>query len=100
MKNCLLALFSALLFTSCASVRVCHTDVATGAVHPRAIYIRPFDITSAEFEGHHGSTGEREIRRSLAPREFADNLKEELETIAPARVLEVDETAPTGWLVE
>ncbi len=100
MKNCLLILSAALLLTSCAGVKVTHTDVATGAADPRAIYIRPFDVSSTVFKGRHESIGEREIRRSLAPRQFAENLKEELEKLAPARILEEDEAAPCGWLVE
>ena len=43
--------------------------------------------------------GERPIRESLAPAEFADDLQEELEKLAPAYVLKPDESAPTGWLV-
>lgn len=100
MKQCLFALFAALLLTSCAGVKVGHTEIATGATHPRAIYIRPFDVTTTVFKGRHSNTGEREIRRSLAPRMFADILKEELEKLAPAKVLEDDEAAPGGWLVE
>lgn len=102
MKNLLLALCSALplLLTSCAGVRVSHTDVATGATNPRSIYIRPFDVTYAKFKGWHHSSAEREIRRSLAPAEFANILKQELEKIAPAMVLKDDEVPRTGWLVE
>jgi hypothetical protein len=100
MKNCLLALSAVLFLTSCAGVKVRHTEIATGATGPRAIYIRPFDVTATVFKGRHSNTGEREIRRSLAPAEFAQILKEELEQIAPARVLKEDETAPHGWIVE
>ena len=100
MKNLLLAFCSAALLSSCAGVRVSHTDVATGATNPRSIYIRPFDISYTEFRGRHHSAGEKPIRRSLAPAEFADDLKQELEKIAPAMVLKDDETPRTGWLVE
>lgn len=100
MKHRLLALCSALLLTSCAGVRVTHTDIATGASAPRAIYVRPFDVGDCTFTGSHHSPGERDIRKSLAPVEFAEILKEELEKIAPAMVLKDGETPRTGWLVE
>jgi len=100
MKNLLLAFCSAALLTSCAGVHVSHTDIATGATHPRSIYIRPFDVTYTEFRGRHHSDGEKPIRRSLAPAEFADDLKQELEKIAPAMVLNDDEAPRSGWLVE
>ncbi len=101
MKNLLLPLAAGLLLTSCAAVRV--TDTQTAAVvtkRPSAIYIRPFSVDSAEFVGDHaGGRGERPIRQSLAPAEFGQCLKEELEKLAPARVLEDDEVATEGWLV-
>ena len=98
MKYHLLAICSAFLLASCAGVKVTHTDVATGATNPRSIYIRPFEVS--DFRGSHHSSGERPIRRSLAPAEFGEILKEELEQIAPAMVLRDDETPRTGWLVE
>jgi hypothetical protein len=101
MKNVLFALGATLLLSSCAGVKVAHTEVASGATNPRAIYIRPFDVSATEFVGHHsGGRGERPIRQSLAGREFAENLKQELEKLAPSRVIEYDETAPEGWVVE
>lgn len=102
MKHLLFALCSALplLLTSCAGVHVARTDVATGATNPRSIYIRPFDVTHTVFKGWHHSSGEREIRRSLAPAEFAGILKQEMEKIAPAMVLKEDDVPLTGWLVE
>ena len=101
MKNVLFALGATLLLSSCAGVKVAHTEVASGAANPRAIYIRPFDVSATEFVGHHsGGRGERPIRHSLAGREFAGNLKQELEKLAPARVIEHDEIAPEGWVVE
>ena len=101
MKNLLLALGAALFFTSCAGVRVVDTQVASGAVDPTSIYIRPFDVSATEFTGRHsGGPGERPIRQSLAGREFADALKVELEKLAPARVIEADDVPPEGWLVE
>ncbi len=93
---------AALLLASCAGSYVQHTEIATGATNPRAIYIRPFDVSQAEFKGHHGETaGEKPLRRSLAPAEFAEALKEELEKLAPAIVLKDDEVPPAGpgWLV-
>jgi hypothetical protein len=100
MKHSLLALCSALLLTSCAGVRVTHTDIATGAVNPSAIYIRPFDVSDCTFLGRHHSVGEEPIRKSLAPAEFAEALKEELEKMAPALVLKDGDMPESGWLVE
>lgn len=102
MKYLLLTLGAGLLFSSCSGVRV--TDTQTAAVvidRPQAIYIQPFSVEGAEFIGHHsGGIGERPIRQSLAPAEFASALKEELEKLAPTHVLGSDETATLGWLVE
>jgi len=100
MKNSLLVLCLALLLTSCAGVRVTHTDIATGATNPSAIYLRPFDVSDCTFIGHHHSLGEQPIRESLAPAEFTEALKEELEEMAPALVLKDGDTPTTGWLVE
>ena len=56
--------------------------------NPRAIYIRPFCIDTAIFVGDEAaSAGEMPIRKALTPVEFAEDLKEELERIAPARIL-------------
>ena len=100
MKNSLLALCTALVLSSCAGVKVTHTDVATGATNPRAIYIQPFDITYCDYIGRTpGGMGERPIRRSLAPAEFAVDLRNELAKIAPAMVLKNNETPHIGWLV-
>jgi hypothetical protein len=64
-------------------VKVIDTQVASGAANPKSIYIRPFDATAAEFRGaHRGGRGERPIRQSLAGREFANILKQEMEKIA------------------
>lgn len=100
MKHSLLALCLALLLTSCASVHVTHTDIATGAVNPSAIYIRPFDVNDCTFIGRHHNPGEVPIRKSLAPAEFSDALKEQLEEMAPALVLKPGDLPTTGWLVE
>jgi hypothetical protein len=121
------ALLSGLLLCSCADMYVSKTDVATpggqggapidakdygsmgirmthcgvGVTNPRAIYIRPFCIDSAVFEGDEASSdGEMPIRKALTPVEFAEDLKEELEKIAPARILTDRESPRVGWLVE
>jgi hypothetical protein len=101
MKNTLLALGTACLVTGCAGAKIIHTDIASGAHSPRAIYIRSYIAQDATFIGHHGdSVGEHAIRRSLAPEAFSRALKEEMEKMAPSAVLADNEVAPTGWLVE
>ncbi len=122
------AVLSGLLLSSCADMHVTKTDVATpgggsgapidakdvgstgvrmttncgvGASSPKAIYIRPFCIDTAVFEGDEAnSDGEMPIRKALTPVEFAQDLKEEMEKIAPARVLKDGESPRLGWLVE
>ena len=121
----LIAIASSFLFCSCADMHVTKTDVATpggysgptdgkdfGAVHmvtncgvgasePKAIYIRPFCVDSAVFKGDQAnSEGEMPIRKALAPVEFANDLKEQLEKIAPARILRDNQSPRVGWLVE
>lgn len=121
-------LLASFLFCSCADMVVTKTDVAggsrstvssdakdfdakngirmvtncgVGASQPKAIYIRPFCIDTAVFKGDQTpSDGEMPIRKALTPIEFAGDLKEQLELLAPARVLKEDETPRTGWLVE
>jgi len=67
---------------------------------PSAIYIRPFWIDTAVFKGDEAlSDGEMPIRKAITPVEFANDLKEQLEKIAPARILKDTETPRTGWLV-
>ena len=101
MKYPFLALGGMLLLTSCAGVRVSDTQVASGATNPRNIYIRPFSVEGGQFVGYHrGGIGERPIRQSLAPAEFSQALKEELEKLAPAMVLKDNEAPSKGWLVE
>jgi hypothetical protein len=76
------------------------TNCGVGATNPRAIYIRPFCIDTAVFKGDEAlSDGEMPIRKALAPVEFAVDLKEQLEKIAPARILKDTEAPRTGWLV-
>ena len=119
---------SSILLCSCADMYVTKTDVSTpggrttgaieakdygskgvhmitncgvGAHNPSAIYIRPFCIDTAVFRGDEAlSDGEMPIRKALAPVEFANDLKEQLEKIAPARILKDSETPRTGWLVD
>jgi hypothetical protein len=100
MKTRLFAPCIVVLLASCAGVHVKETQVASGATHPLAIYIRPFDISQSVFDGLHVSPGELPIRKSLAPAEFAEDLKEELGKIAPSLVLKADEAPRRGWLVE
>ena len=84
-----------------ASNRVHMTTCGVGAHDPRAIYVRPFCIDGAVFQGDEAaSDGEMPIRKALTPVEFAQDLKEELERIAPVRILKDNETARLGWLVE
>jgi Domain of unknown function (DUF4410) len=76
------------------------TNCGIGAHNPRAIYIRPFCIDTAVFKGDEAlSDGEMPIRKALTPVEFATDLKEQLEKIAPARILRDSESPRTGWLV-
>jgi hypothetical protein len=100
MKLPLLSLGALVLFTSCAGVRIHETQVASGATDPRAIYIRPFDVTDSVFVGDHRGAGEEPIRRSLAPHAWSLALKNELEKIAPTTILKDGEEPPTGWVVD
>lgn len=76
-------------------------NCGVGAYEPKAIYIRPFCIDGAIFTGDQtNSDGEMPIRKALTPVEFAGDLKEQLEKMAPARILKDYETPRTGWLVE
>lgn len=101
MKYLLLALTASVVLSGCAGVRIVDTQVASGAANPRAIYIRPFEVGGTQYLGdHRGGRGERPIRHSLAGRNFAESLKQELEKLAPARVIEDDERPTEGWLVD
>jgi hypothetical protein len=100
MKHSLSALCLALLLTSCADVKVTHTDIATGATDPTAIYLRRFDVNDCTFIGRNRSEGEKPILKSLAPAVFTEDLKEELEKMAPALVLKDGDMPDHGWLVE
>jgi len=82
-------------------VRMITANCGVGAYGPRAIYVRPFCIDSAKFKGDVAhSDGEMPIRKALAPVEFAEDLKEQLEKIAPTRVLKPHESPRVGWLVD
>lgn len=81
-------------------VHMVTNNCGVGASEPRAIYIRPFCIDTAVFTDDLGTAGEIPIRKALTPIEFAGDLKESLEKLAPARILKDDETPRTGWLVE
>jgi hypothetical protein len=87
-------------FGSSESVRY-STNCGVGEANPSAIYIRPFCIDTAVFRNDEAaSDGEMPIRKALTPVAFAQNLKEVLSTLAPARILKDDETPKVGWLVE
>src|SRR2546421_10273572 len=82
-------------------VRMITANCGVGAYDPRAIYIRPFCVDTAKFTGDQAqSDGEMPIRKALAPVEFAQDLKEQLEKIAPARILKPNEVPRVGWLVD
>ncbi len=77
------------------------TSCGVGAYAPKAIYVRPFCIDTAAFRGDVAdSDGEMPIRKALTPVQFASRLKEQLEKIAPTRILRDDETPNVGWLVD
>jgi hypothetical protein len=82
-------------------VRMVTNNCGVGAANPKAIYIRPFCIDQATVQGDFAhSDGEVPIRKGLTPHAFASQLKQQLGKLAPARILEADETPRTGWLVE
>ena len=82
-------------------VRMVTNNCGVGAANPKAIYIRPFCIDQATFTGDQTNhEGEMPIRKALTPVSFATTLKQQLSKIAPARILEDNETPRTGWLVE
>lgn len=77
------------------------TSCGVGAYGPKAIYVRPFCIDGAIFKGDVAdSDGEIPIRKALTPVQFASRLKEQLEKIAPTRILRDNETPRIGWLVD
>jgi len=90
----------ALLLSSCAGARVSKTYVSTGAHSPEAIYIRPFTTDKLIAKGDFGSSGDRDLRIGQAPQEFARDLKVELAKIAPAVVINEDQSPQHGWVAE
>ena len=77
------------------------TNCGVGASNPSAIYIRPFCIDTAVFKGDEALTdGEMPLRKALTPVEFAQDLKQQLEKIAPPRILKDSEAPRVGWLVD
>ena len=101
MKYALLLLSSSVFLVGCAGVRVSDVQVASGAANPKQIYIRPFDASAAEYKGdRRGGPGEKPIRQSLAGRQFAEALEEELDKLAPSMIIEDNEKPVSGWLVE
>lgn len=88
-------------FDAKGGVRMVTNNCGVGSANPKAIYIRPFCVDNASFIGDQtASEGEMPLRKSLIPVSFAGTLKEELSKLAPARVLEANESPRTGWLVE
>jgi Domain of unknown function (DUF4410) len=84
-----------------SNVRMVTANGGVGAYAPSAIYIRPFCIDTATFTGDEALTdGEMPIRKALVPVEFAQDLKEQLEKMAPARILQAHESPRVGWLVD
>ncbi len=89
------------LFASCAQTKVDKTYLSNAPVEePRSIYIRPFSMSNAIYRGDHGWEGDRDLREGQAAVKFARILKQELGKIAPAKVLDDDEVAPEGWVVD
>ena len=76
-------------------------NCGVGASNPSAIYVRPFCIDTAVFQGDEAQTdGEMPLRKAITPVEFANDLKQQLEKIAPTRILKDTETPRVGWLVD
>lgn len=90
----------ALALVGCANVEVTKTYVASGAHHPPAIYIRPFNVAGAIFTGDHGPAGELPIRQSLAPAELSLALKQQLCKIAPTMIIDHNDIPEEGWVVD
>ena len=99
MKKFLALFLAGSALVGCAGVDVSRTEVASGATHPKAIYIRTSGKQAKVFDDQ-ATSGTLALRFALAPAEFSAALKEELEKIAPAMVLARDDEPQTGWLVE
>ena len=125
----LIILASSLLLCSCGNMTVTKTDVATpggggsappidakdfgsrgvymttncgvGAYGPRAIYVRPFCIDNAVFQGD-----DRRIRGRNADPQSADSRRTGrgyeggARTYRPVRILRDNESPRVGWLIE
>jgi hypothetical protein len=77
------------------------TNCGVGASNPQAIYVRPFCIDNSVFQGDEASSdGEMPIRKALSPVELAEDMKQELERIAPVRILKSTERPRVGWLID
>lgn len=98
MKYNLIALAATLVLSACAGTNVKNTHVASGALAPSAIYIRPFPVN--ELRGSNHGKAQQALTQAQTPHVFAQMLKQELEKIAPTVVLADHEVAPEGWLVE
>src|SRR5436305_14970090 len=69
-------------------VRMITANCGVGAYNPRASYIRPFCVDAVISTGHQDQTdGVMPIRNARAQVESAQELEEQLEKIAPARIL-------------
>jgi hypothetical protein len=84
-----------------SGVHMITNNCGVGAYAPRAIYIRPFCIDTAVVQGNvaHGA-GEIPIQKAIMPHEMAEDLKQQLEKIAPARILKDNESPRVGWVVD
>lgn len=100
MKATLLTLTCALVLTACSGTSVKQTYVATGAANPSGIYIRPFNVSEGAVRMDHGGEGAKPIKESLYGRQFAETLQLEMSKMAPSMVIEADEDAPRGWVIE
>lgn len=97
-----LALIATVLLVSCAQTMLKKTYVSDAPINePRFIYIRPFSTAKMNYHGDFGMTdAERELRKGQAAVKFARILREEVSKIAPAMVIDQDEVAPEGWLID
>lgn len=83
------------------SIHMVTVNCGVGASNPSAIYIRPFCIDTAVFQGDEAQTdGEMPLRKAITPVEFANDLKQQLEKMAPARIIKDTQTPRVGWLVD
>lgn len=97
----MIACGAALLLASCAQTKIKTTYVSDAPVDdPRSIYIRPFATENMTFAGDYGDTVSRDLREGQADVKFARILKQELAKLAPTMVLDDDEVAPEGWVID